>query len=120
MHFQTCRRHPSAGRFMATCSGCAQELHDLKYGKAPRSTPTPAASTIRLLAETGDNVALGIATNGVVAALTATAWEIHGPANEAMVAADVAAALAALGDLPAVLPQGLLTDRLYIAAGVLT
>jgi peroxiredoxin len=27
---QTCRRHPSAGRFMATCSGCTQELHDLQ------------------------------------------------------------------------------------------
>lgn len=27
---QTCRRHPAAGRFMATCSGCAQELHDIQ------------------------------------------------------------------------------------------
>jgi peroxiredoxin len=27
---QTCRRHPSAGRFMATCSGCTQELHDMQ------------------------------------------------------------------------------------------
>lgn len=29
MRFQTCRRHPSAGRFLATCSGCAQELYDI-------------------------------------------------------------------------------------------
>lgn len=28
MRFQTCRRHPKAGRFLATCSGCAQELYD--------------------------------------------------------------------------------------------
>lgn len=37
---QTCRRHPSAGRFMRTCPGCAQELHDLRYG-----TRTPDAAT---------------------------------------------------------------------------
>lgn len=30
MRLQTCRRHPSAGRFMATCSGCAQELYDIE------------------------------------------------------------------------------------------
>lgn len=30
MKLQTCRRHPSAGRFLATCSGCAQELHDIE------------------------------------------------------------------------------------------
>ncbi|MFH9248211.1 hypothetical protein ACH4LK_22620 [Streptomyces lydicus] len=28
MILQTCRRHPSAGRFMATCSGCAHDLYD--------------------------------------------------------------------------------------------
>lgn len=27
---QKCRRHPAAPAFMATCSGCAQELHDLR------------------------------------------------------------------------------------------
>lgn len=25
---QTCRRHPTAGRFVATCPGCAQDLYD--------------------------------------------------------------------------------------------
>lgn len=30
MKLQTCRRHPSAGRFLATCSGCAQELYDIE------------------------------------------------------------------------------------------
>ncbi|MFF8901692.1 hypothetical protein ACF082_29895 [Streptomyces lydicus] len=25
---QTCRLHPDAGRFMATCSGCARDLYD--------------------------------------------------------------------------------------------
>ncbi|PPS89598.1 hypothetical protein [Streptomyces sp. MH60] len=26
----TCRRHPTAGRFMRTCPGCAQELYDIE------------------------------------------------------------------------------------------
>lgn len=30
MRLQTCRRHPSAGPFMRTCSGCAQELFDVE------------------------------------------------------------------------------------------
>ncbi|MFE2407036.1 hypothetical protein ACFXDE_01695 [Kitasatospora sp. NPDC059408] len=30
MRTQTCRRHPSAGRFMAVCSGCTQELYDIQ------------------------------------------------------------------------------------------
>lgn len=39
---QTCKRHPEAGRFMATCSGCARELHDLQYG-TPKPDPRTAA-----------------------------------------------------------------------------
>lgn len=27
---QTCRRHPNAGRFLAECSGCKRELHDIQ------------------------------------------------------------------------------------------
>lgn len=47
MRFQTCRRHPKAGRFLATCSGCAQELHDLQYGKpAPDSTREAARAAL--------------------------------------------------------------------------
>lgn len=42
MTYQTCRRHPAAGRFLATCSGCAQELHDIQY--APATATTPAAA----------------------------------------------------------------------------
>jgi sarcosine oxidase gamma subunit len=45
MRFQTCRRHPKAGRFLATCSGCAQELHDLQYGKAAPDPTREAART---------------------------------------------------------------------------
>lgn len=26
---QTCKRHPNAGRFLAECSGCKQELYDI-------------------------------------------------------------------------------------------
>lgn len=39
---QTCRRHPTAGRFMRTCPGCAQDLHDVQYG-APKPDPRTAA-----------------------------------------------------------------------------
>ncbi|WP_393075226.1 hypothetical protein [Streptomyces sp. LN704] len=45
--FQTCSRHPKAGRFLAACSGCAQELHDLQYGK-PAPDPTREAARAAL------------------------------------------------------------------------
>lgn len=47
MIFQTCRRHPKAGRFLAECSGCKQELHDLQYGKA-KPDPVRAAARAAL------------------------------------------------------------------------
>ncbi|MFF7947009.1 hypothetical protein [Streptomyces griseorubiginosus] len=37
MRFQTCRRHPNAAPFMATCSGCAQELHDIEQANRARA-----------------------------------------------------------------------------------
>lgn len=37
---QTCRRHPNAGPFLAECSGCKQELHDI----AERNRALAAAS----------------------------------------------------------------------------
>ncbi|MFF9287569.1 hypothetical protein [Streptomyces griseosporeus] len=58
-HFQTCRRHPNAGPFLATCSGCAQELHDLQYGK-PAPDPTREAAR-KALATIGTTVNV---TNG--------------------------------------------------------
>ncbi|MDJ1137942.1 hypothetical protein [Streptomyces iconiensis] len=33
---QSCRRHPAAGRFMRTCSGCATELYNLEQANAVR------------------------------------------------------------------------------------
>ena len=39
---QTCKRHPHVGRFMATCPGCAQDLHDLQHG-TPKPDPRTAA-----------------------------------------------------------------------------
>jgi sarcosine oxidase gamma subunit len=47
MRYQTCSRHPKAGRFLATCSGCTQELHDLQYGK-PAPDPTREAARTAL------------------------------------------------------------------------
>jgi hypothetical protein len=37
MRLQTCRRHPSAGRFLATCPGCAQELYDIEQANRARA-----------------------------------------------------------------------------------
>lgn len=37
MRLQTCKRHPNAGRFMATCSGCAQELYDIEQANRARA-----------------------------------------------------------------------------------
>lgn len=41
MNLQTCKHHPNAGRFLATCSGCALELHDIQA----RNEATTAART---------------------------------------------------------------------------
>jgi hypothetical protein len=37
MRLQTCRRHPSAGRFLVTCSGCTQELYDIEQANRARA-----------------------------------------------------------------------------------
>jgi hypothetical protein len=37
MNLQTCRRHPNASRFMATCPGCAQELYDIEQANRARA-----------------------------------------------------------------------------------
>ena len=37
MRLQICRRHPSAGRFLAACSGCAQELYDIEQANRARA-----------------------------------------------------------------------------------
>jgi len=45
-HFQTCRRHPHAGRFLATCSGCAQELYDIEQRNRALAAAEKAIATI--------------------------------------------------------------------------
>jgi uncharacterized membrane protein YidH (DUF202 family) len=52
---QTCRRHPKAGPFMATCSGCAQELYDIEQRNR-------AAAEADLVAKV--RTALGLASYG--------------------------------------------------------
>lgn len=49
MNLQTCRRHPNAGRFMATCSGCAQELHDIEQANRARAEGERIAKVNRAL-----------------------------------------------------------------------
>ncbi|MGW2113776.1 hypothetical protein [Streptomyces zhihengii] len=41
---QTCRRHPSAAPFLATCSGCAQELYDIEQANRARAEAERAAT----------------------------------------------------------------------------
>jgi hypothetical protein len=54
MKLQTCRRHPRAGRFLATCSGCTQEIHDNAdpqpdHGtRHPRPGDTPRLHTTQI------------------------------------------------------------------------
>jgi len=43
---QTCRRHPFAGRFLATCPGCAQELYDIAERNRAVATARKAITSI--------------------------------------------------------------------------
>jgi hypothetical protein len=49
MRLQTCRRHPSAGRFLATCSGCTQELYDIEQANRARAAAPKALAIIGTL-----------------------------------------------------------------------
>lgn len=51
MHFQTCRRHPQAGRFLATCSGCTQELYDIEQRNRARAAASVALAVIGTAAD---------------------------------------------------------------------
>jgi hypothetical protein len=44
MQLQTCRRHPSAGRFMATCSGCTRELYAIEQANRAHAAAERAAA----------------------------------------------------------------------------
>lgn len=46
---QTCRRHPNAGHFMATCPGCARDLHDIE---ARNRAETAARTALNLIGMT--------------------------------------------------------------------
>jgi hypothetical protein len=65
---QTCRRHPEAGRFMATCSRCARELYDLEA----RNRAEAEARKALALAGTPDAVILSAEAAGT--ALIVTTW----------------------------------------------
>jgi hypothetical protein len=43
---QTCRRHPRTGRFLATCSGCTQELHDMQTRNQTMALATRVLATL--------------------------------------------------------------------------
>jgi hypothetical protein len=46
MKLQTCRRHPRAGRFLATCSGCTQEIHDMQTRNQTMALATRVLATL--------------------------------------------------------------------------
>lgn len=45
MKKQTCSRHPKAGRFLATCPGCAQDLFDINRANQAKRAAARAALT---------------------------------------------------------------------------
>ena len=49
MRLQTCKRHPNATPFMATCSGCAQELHDIEQANRARAEVNRVATVNKAL-----------------------------------------------------------------------
>jgi hypothetical protein len=49
MRLQTCRRHPNAAPFIATCSGCAQDLHDVEQANRARAEANRVAAVNKAL-----------------------------------------------------------------------
>ena len=49
MRLQTCKRHPKAAPFMATCSGCAQELYDIEQANRARAEANRVATVNKAL-----------------------------------------------------------------------
>ncbi|MEU9849311.1 hypothetical protein [Streptomyces sp. NPDC047985] len=43
MKKQTCNRHPEAGKFIATCSGCTQELYNIEQANRALAAEAHAA-----------------------------------------------------------------------------
>lgn len=65
---QTCRRHPNAGRFLAECSGCKQELHDIAernraLAAAPKALALIGTPDAEILNATWVRGALVVATH---------------------------------------------------------
>lgn len=69
MQFQTCSRHPGAGRFLAECSGCKRELFDIQARNEARMTTARAALAAigtegaRILSITEVDTAIVVATH---------------------------------------------------------
>lgn len=49
MRLETCKRHPHAAPFMATCSGCAQELYDIEQANRARAEAARVATVNKAL-----------------------------------------------------------------------
>ncbi|MFI0914190.1 hypothetical protein [Streptomyces abikoensis] len=138
MILQSCRRHPAAAPFLAECSGCKQELHNLRYG-SPKPTPPDRVTeptAVEVLAETADTIATHDNHNALANSayirfrISATARHFHGvvrlmdahaqdtliKAARAAAEKDTATAVAALGDVTGFTNREVV-DRMYLAAG---
>lgn len=71
MKLSTCTRHPSAGRFMRTCSGCAQDTHDAQYGN-----PAAAARKVRKVLG-GSGVATLVRPDAGETPARRLVWSLH-------------------------------------------
>lgn len=86
MKLQTCRRHPSAGRFMRTCSGCAQDLYDMQernraLAAAPDALATIGTPHARILSAAFAHGALIVATEQPDSAAFPYAVDVFRPAT---------------------------------------
>ncbi|MFJ6608161.1 hypothetical protein [Streptomyces lydicus] len=63
---QTCRRHPEAGHFMATCPGCAQELYDIEQRNIAKTNAlhTQARQALNLVGTTPDAEIISVHRDG--------------------------------------------------------
>ncbi|WP_030248028.1 hypothetical protein [Streptomyces sp. NRRL S-455] len=67
-HFQTCRRHPEAGRFLRDCYGCKRDLFDMQArneaeAQARKALALIGSSDVEILSAQAVGTALVVATH---------------------------------------------------------
>jgi hypothetical protein len=77
MHFQTCSRHPQAGRFLAECYGCKRDLFDLQARNEANAVQEKAARTALAAIDT-DSAAVILSVTHIGTALVVAAEQPSG------------------------------------------